>query len=120
MTKKKRGLGAVVVMLSMLLVPLTVFAAGETVEYTSPMYATFWSLIPPVIAITLALITKEVYSSLFVGILMGGLFYANFNPERALNHILVDGMIGVLSDSWNVGILIFLVILGTINCRRLI
>ena len=116
MTKKKRGLGAVVVMLSMLLVPLTVFAAGETVEYTSPMYATFWSLIPPVIAITLALITKEVYSSLFVGILMGGLFYANFNPERALNHILVDGMIGVLSDSWNVGILIFLVILGTMVC----
>lgn len=116
MTKKKRVLGGAVVMLSLLLVPLTVFAAGEAAEYTSPMYATFWALIPPVIAITLALITKEVYSSLFVGILVGGLFYANFNPELTLNHILVDGMIGVLSDSGNVGILLFLVILGTIVC----
>lgn len=47
------------------------------------MYATFWSLIPPLIAIILALITKEVYSSLFIGILVGGLFYANFGFEGA-------------------------------------
>ncbi len=76
------------------------------------MYATFWSLLPPIIAIALALITKEVYSSLFIGIVVGGLFYANFNPEVAINHIFADGMIGVLSDGWNVGILIFLVMLG--------
>lgn len=80
------------------------------------MYATFWSLLPPIIAIALALITKEVYSSLFIGIAVGGLFYANFNPEVAINHIFVDGMIGVLSDGWNVGILIFLVILGAMVC----
>lgn len=116
MTKNKRVLGAAVVMLSLLLMPLTAFAAEAAAEYTSPMYATFWALLPPIIAIALALITKEVYSSLFVGILVGGLFYANFNPEVALNHILVDGMIGALSDSWNVGILIFLVVLGMMVC----
>ena len=116
MKKNKRALGAIVVMLSLLLVPMTAFAAEEVAEYTSPMYATFWALLPPIIAIALALITKEVYSSLFVGILVGGLFYANFNPELAMNHILVDGMIGSLSDGWNVGILIFLVILGMMVC----
>ncbi len=73
----------------------------------------FWALLPAVIAIALALITKEVYSSLFIGILVGGLLYSGFNPVGAMQHIFVDGMIGQLSDSWNVGILIFLVILGT-------
>ncbi|MBQ7358866.1 MAG: Na+/H+ antiporter NhaC family protein [Lachnospiraceae bacterium] len=76
------------------------------------MYATFWALLPPIIAIALALITKEVYSSLFIGILVGGLFYAGFNLEGTLTHIVNEGFITVLSDSWNVGILIFLVILG--------
>ena len=75
-------------------------------------YATFLSLLPPIIAIALALITKEVYSSLFVGILVGGFLYANFNPVAAVEHIFPEGMIAQLSDSWNVGILIFLVILG--------
>ena len=64
----------------------------------------------------MALITKEVYSSLFIGILVGGFFYANGNPEVAINHILKDGLIGSLSDEWNVGILIFLVILGMMVC----
>ena len=72
-----------------------------------------WALLPPIIAIALALITKEVYSSLFIGIIMGGLLYANFNPVGAMEHVFVDGMIGQLSDAWNVGILIFLVILGS-------
>lgn len=76
------------------------------------MYATFWALLPPIIAIALALITKEVYSSLFVGILVGGLFYAGFNLEGTLTHIVNEGFLTVLSDEWNVGILIFLVILG--------
>ena len=76
------------------------------------MYATAWALLPPVVAIVLALITKEVYSSLFVGILMGGLFYSGFNLEGTLNHILNEGFIPSLADAYNVGILVFLVILG--------
>ncbi len=72
-----------------------------------------WALLPPVIAIALALITKEVYSSLFIGIVVGGLLYANFHPVMAMEHIFVDGMIGQLTDPWNMGILIFLVVLGS-------
>lgn len=77
------------------------------------MYATFWALVPPIVAIALALITKEVYSSLFIGILVGGLFFSGFSFEGTITHIFQDGLISVLSDSWNVGILVFLVILGT-------
>ncbi len=73
----------------------------------------FWALVPAIIAIALALITKEVYSSLFIGILVGGLLYSSFSLEGTIQHVFVDGMITQLSDSWNVGILIFLVILGT-------
>ena len=90
------------------------FAEGEEAEHVSRFASTFWALVPPVIAIVLALISKEVYSSLFVGILSGALLYANFNLETAMNHMLVDGFIASLSDSWNVGILVFLVILGAI------
>lgn len=77
-------------------------------------YQTFWSLLPPIIAIGLALITKEVYSSLFVGIFVGGLLCANFNVGQALIHIFQDGVVSVLSDAYNVGILVFLVILGAL------
>jgi Na+/H+ antiporter NhaC len=80
------------------------------------MYATFWALVPPIVAIVLALITKEVYSSLFVGIVVGGLFYSGFSFEGTVTHIVNDGLIAVLSDSYNVGILIFLVILGAMVC----
>ncbi len=73
----------------------------------------FWALLPAIIAIVLALITKEVYSSLFIGILVGGLLYTNFSFAATMQHVFVDGMIGQLSDSWNVGILIFLVVLGS-------
>ncbi len=83
-------------------------------ESTSKMYATYWSLIPPVVAIILALITKEVYSSLFIGIVTGALFNANFNLETAYTSMFSDGFIAKLADSWNVGILIFLVVLGAI------
>lgn len=76
------------------------------------MIGTFWSLVPPVVAICLALITKEVYSSLFIGILIGGLFYSGFSFAGTINHVFKDGFVGSLSDSYNVGILIFLVILG--------
>ncbi|MDY2627355.1 MAG: Na+/H+ antiporter NhaC family protein [Lachnospiraceae bacterium] len=80
------------------------------------MYATFWALMPPLVAIILALITKEVYSSLLVGIVIGGLFYSGFSPEGTLIHVMEDGIVSVLSDSYNVGILVFLVILGTMVC----
>ncbi len=73
-----------------------------------------WALLPPLVAIILALITKEVYSSLMIGIIAGGLLYAGFNPIVAMEHIFNEGMIGQLSDPWNVGILVFLVVLGSI------
>lgn len=65
-------------------------------------------------AITLALITKEVYSSLFIGIVIGGVFASGFSFTGSISNVLQDGLIAQLSDSYNVGILIFLVILGTI------
>ncbi len=77
-----------------------------------PYFATIWSLLPPVIAIVLALITKEVYSSLFLGILAGGLIYSNFSFEGTITHVFSDGFVSSLADSYNVGILIFLVMLG--------
>ena len=86
------------------------------VESPSHFYNTALSLLPPVIAIALALITKEVYSSLFIGILVGGLLYSNFSFEGTLNHVFSGGIVTSLSDAYNVGILIFLVILGTMVC----
>ncbi len=77
------------------------------------MYGTFWALLPPVIAIVLALITKEVYSSLFIGILVGSFFYAG-TFEGTVNQIFSEGLIAQLSDSYNVGIILFLVFLGII------
>ena len=80
------------------------------------MAGTFWSLVPPIVAIALALITKEVYSSLFIGILIGGAFFAidaSSGFTGFFTHVFNDGMIKQLSDSWNVGILVFLVVLGT-------
>jgi len=79
-------------------------------------YGTFWALIPPLIAIALALITKEVYSSLFVGILAGAMLYADFSPEGTLNTIFVDGFIERLVSEWRIGVLIFLVLLGIMVC----
>ncbi len=89
-------------------------AVAEVRKEVTPFYATIWSIVPAIIAIVLALITKEVYSSLFVGILAGGLLYANFNFETTLNHVVQDGFVASLADSYNVGILIFLVLLGTL------
>ena len=86
------------------------------IQSPSRFYNTIWSLLPPVIAIDLALITKEVYSSLFIGILVGGLLYSNFSFEGTMNHVFSGGIVASLSDSYNVGILIFLVVLGTIVC----
>ena len=118
MTDMKKNIKrtAVLSMVLVLMFATTVFGAEKTEEYVPAVYATFWALVPPVVAIGLALITKEVYSSLFIGVLMGGILYSGFSFEGTITHIFEDGMINVLSDSYNVGILIFLVILGTMVC----
>ena len=118
MTDMKKNIKrtAVLSVVLILMFATTVFGAEQTEEYVPAVYATFWALVPPVVAIGLALITKEVYSSLFVGVLMGGILYSGFSFEGTITHIFEDGMISVLSDSYNVGILIFLVILGTMVC----
>ena len=82
----------------------------------SNFFNTPTSLLPPVIAIALALITKEVYSSLFIGILVGGLLYSNFSFEGTVLHAFNNGIVASLSDGYNVGILVFLVILGVMVC----
>ena len=96
--------------------PLTVLAADAEETYQPALYATIWALLPPLVAIILALITKEVYSSLFVGIVVGALIYSGFKFEGTVTQIFEGGIIKVLSDSYNVGILIFLVILGSVVC----
>ena len=77
------------------------------------MTGTFWSLVPAIVAILLALFTKEVYSSLFIGIIIGAVFYSGASFSGFLTQTFDDGLIAQLSDSWNVGIIVFLVILGT-------
>ena len=118
MTDMKKNIKrtAVLSMVLVLMFATTAFGAEKTEEYVPAVYATFWALVPPVVAIGLALITKEVYSSLFIGVLMGGILYSGFSFEGTITHIFEDGMINVLSDSYNVGILIFLVILGAMVC----
>lgn len=96
------------------------FAAEEEAALPT-LYGTFWSLVPPIVAIGLALITKEVYSSLFIGIVIGGILYSIGSTEYNLfegtvRHVLYDGIIANLADSYNVGILVFLVMLGVIVC----
>ena len=110
-SKQLIALAALLLMAVML--PMAAFAEGGDAAQPA-VYATFWSLVPPIVAIALALITKEVYSSLFVGILIGGLLYAGGNPEGTVLHVFSDGIVSVLSNPYNVGILIFLVILGSI------
>lgn len=111
---KKRYVFAMLVFAFLSLGAVTAFAAESADTAVTPnAYATPWALVPPVVAILLALVTKEVYSSLFVGILVGALLNCNFNVETSVVHIFSGGIIKVLSDSYNVGILIFLVILGS-------
>ena len=108
---KKTFCASLVVLLA-LTTGIVAFAAGENAEPISNFYATFWALVPPLVAIALALITKEVYSSLFIGIVLGGLLSANWQPVAALDNILNDGLIAAVSGT--AGIFIFLVILGTL------
>ncbi len=92
--------------------------ALETIRSDSekgiPAFGTFWAVFPPILAIVLALITKEVYSSLFLGILAGGLIYSKFSFEGTIVHVMKDGFIGQVADAYNIGILIFLVLLGAL------
>ena len=112
--KHKVSLLLLLTTLFTVLCPVLVFAAEEGAEVVLPSkYATIWALVPPVIAIALALITKEVYSSLFIGIVVGGLLYSNFSFEGTINQVFSGGFISVLADGYNMGIIIFLVLLGT-------
>ena len=87
---------------------------GETVQAETPFAGTFWSLLPPIVAIVLALISKEVYSSLFLGCLVGALLYTQFNPWHTIVELVGAnyGIISVLADAGNMGIIVFLVVLG--------
>ena len=117
-----KNVGITVILLAVISIIIytlcTELVVGE--DYQSKYYATWVSLLPPVIAIILALITKEVYSSLFIGVISGALLYANFDLEFAYETIFFGttsdgdaaGMIPKLADSWNAGILVFLVLLG--------
>ena len=84
------------------------------VSYPDGVYGTFWSLLPPIVAIVLALISKEVYSSLFLGVLAGALLYTNFGIWNTVVALVGSevGLLCVLADSWDMGIIIFLVLLG--------
>ncbi|MBR1812036.1 MAG: Na+/H+ antiporter NhaC family protein [Clostridia bacterium] len=108
-TKKsmlKYGIAAICVIIVLVIAKLTTTA--ESVQ------SSFWALVPPILAIALALVTKEVYSSLFIGILSGALLYSGFNFEGTLHHVMDEGIVSQLADAGNVGILIFLVLLGTL------
>ena len=109
-------LGLVLLAAAVLVPALAEEAAGDaaTAEVAVPFINTFWALVPPIIAILLALITKEVYSSLFVGIAAGALLLKNFNLEHALIRVFPGGFIASVTDGYNEGILVFLVLLGMV------
>ena len=88
--------------------------ALATVRQGRPAYGTFWAVFPPLLAIVLALVTKEVYSSLFVGIVAGGLIWSGFSFEGTVVHVFSDGFIKSVADAYNIGILVFLVLLGAL------
>ncbi len=95
------------------------FAAHEqtalsTIRTKNRFFGTWWAILPPLIAIFLALVTKEVYSSLFVGIVAGGLLYSGFSFEGTVVHVMSDGFVKSVADAYNIGILLFLVLLGAL------
>ena len=94
-----------------------VIIAGKFRTTPDTVGETAWALVPPLVAIALALVTKEVYSSLFIGIVAGGLLYTGYAFEGTINHVYNEGfMVALIDDSYNIGILIFLIILGIIVC----
>ena len=111
MRTHRRWTSILLVIAASLLLAVPAFAAdGEAAA--SSMYGTFWALIPPVVAIVLALITKEAFSSLFIGILVGALFQCNFAPVATLDTIINNGFVAAIADS--AGIFLFLVLLGIV------
>ncbi len=111
--KKRQIINLAVLALAVIaVVVLAITMRTAPSDAASPYYATFMSLVPPIIAIGLALVTKEVFSSLFVGVLAGGLFYADFSPVGALDTVVNSGIIDAVSGT--AGIFAFLVILGAI------
>ena len=108
--KSKKLVNIFSILVVLVIVAVAAFTVKSDVSADNNYYATWVSLLPPVIAIALALITKEVYSSLFVGIAVGGLFAANFKPIAAVDNIVSGGLIQAVSDTS--GIFVFLVILG--------
>ncbi|MCR4791118.1 MAG: Na+/H+ antiporter NhaC family protein [Lachnospiraceae bacterium] len=111
MENKRSDLSKTINIVALTVVVGIMLVAAFVTDETS-VQMSFWALVPPLIAIVLALITKEVYSSLFIGIIAGGLLYSGYSFEGTVNHVFSDGIISVLADSYNVGILVFLVILG--------
>ena len=109
---KKKILLIATIVLICAMTTVTVFATtgGEGAEDLGKFFGTFWSLVPPLIAIVLALITKEVYSSLFIGILAGALLHSNFNIVGTVDSLVNEGLIASVSGT--AGIFVFLVILG--------
>ena len=91
-----------------------VLEALATIRGEQPAYGTFWAIFPPLLAIVLALVTKEVYSSLFLGILSGAIIYSKGSFEGTIVHAFQDGFITQVADAYNIGILIFLVLLGAL------
>ena len=89
-------------------------AALKTIRTENRFFGSWWAILPPLIAIFLALITKEVYSSLFIGIVSGGLLYSGFAFEGTLTHVMQKGFISSIADAYNIGILLFLVLLGSL------
>lgn len=111
--RNKKSYLLCIAILIVVLCPMIVY--GAEAEAPKPaLYATFWSLVPPLVAIVLALISKEVYSSLAIGLIFGGLLASGFNFEGTMKAIFEKGFVSVLSSAYNVGILIFLVILGMV------
>ncbi len=88
--------------------------ALATVRQTNRFFGSWWAIFPPLLAILLALITKEVYSSLFIGIVSGGLLYSGFSAEGTLTHVMQAGFVSSIANAYNIGILLFLVLLGAL------
>ncbi|MBR7112402.1 MAG: Na+/H+ antiporter NhaC family protein [Clostridia bacterium] len=111
--KKKQLLNLIILAVAVIaIVVLAITMRTAPADADTPYYATFMSLVPPIIAIGLALVTKEVFSSLFVGVLAGGLFYADFSPVKAIDTVVNTGIIEAVAGT--AGIFAFLVILGAI------
>ncbi|MBQ8549021.1 MAG: Na+/H+ antiporter NhaC family protein [Lachnospiraceae bacterium] len=106
MKKRVTSVIALLVMIASVIMSIIVTATGTNTT------ATFWALVPPIIAIALALITKEVYSSLFLGIVVGSIFACNGSATTAIDHVVSDGLIAAIKGT--AGIFLFLVILGVI------